>query len=53
MNTKIVPTDLTQRPRRSFHVRMGEHLHDQAAWERYDPIFNINVKGFLCDDCNY
>jgi len=23
MNTKIVPTDLTQRPPRSFHVRLG------------------------------
>ena len=27
-------------------------VHDQAAGERYDPIFNINVKGFLCDNCN-
>ena len=47
MNTKIAPTDLTQRPPRSFHVRMGELLHDQAARERYDPNFNINVKGVL------
>ena len=23
MNTNIVPTDLTQRPPRSFHVRLG------------------------------
>jgi len=52
MNTKIVRTDLTQRPRRSFHVRLGGLVHDQAAGERYDPIFNINVKGFLCDNCN-
>ena len=28
-------------------------VHDQAAGERYDPIFTINVKGFLCDNCNY
>jgi len=53
MNAKIAPTDLTQRPPRSFHVRLGGVVHDQAAGERYDPIFNINVKGFLCDDCNY
>ena len=39
MNAKIAPIDLTQRPPRSFHVRLGELLHDQAAWERYDPIF--------------
>src|SRR5882762_4387473 len=39
MNAKIAPSDLTQRPPRSFHVRLGELLHDQAAWERYDPIF--------------
>ena len=53
MNTKIAPTDLTQRPPRSFHVRLGGLAHDQAAGERYDPIFNINVKCFLCDNCNY
>jgi len=52
MNTKIVPTDLTQRPPRSFHVRLGGLVHDRRL-ERYDPIFNINVKGFSCDDCNY
>ena len=27
-------------------------VHDQAAGERYHPIFNINVRGFLCDNCN-
>jgi hypothetical protein len=53
MNTKIAPTGLTQRPPRSFHVRLGGFVYGQAAGERYDPIFKINVKGFLCDNCNY
>jgi hypothetical protein len=53
MNARIAPTDLTQRPPRGFHVRVGGFIHDQAAGERYDPIFTINVKGFLCGNCNY
>ena len=53
MNSKSVPTDPAQRPPRSFPVRLGGFVHDQAAGERYPPIFNINMKGFLCGNCSY
>jgi len=32
MNTKIVPTDLTQRPPRSFHVRLGIRYFFNNRW---------------------
>ena len=46
MNTKCYTDRFDSTLPRSFHVRLGCLVHDQAAGERYDPIFNINVKGF-------
>jgi len=43
---KIVPTDLTQRPRPVFMSAWAASFTIRRR-ELYDPIFNTNVKGFL------